>query len=262
MYLFFLKKNFCDGWDNLFLLVAVNALLLIFTALCSVVLYAVGTVAAVASAIVVLWAVGTAVLCLAYGEVACLVADFKGVTLADYFRAIPASLADGIRLGLIGGVSLIAVPLGTYFYFSLETFTGFLLGALVLWVALFEAVTLQWFVAVRSLLHCGFTACLKKCLFVAFDNMGFSFFMLMYDSVLAVLSIIPGAGLAPSGAGIVLAKVNALRLRLYKYDYLAAHPECTTPQLRRKIPWDTLVAHDRETLGPRPLSSFFFPWKG
>ena len=65
----------------------------------------------------------------------------------------------------------------------------------------------------------------------------------------------------PSLAGISINKANALRLRLYKYDYLEKHPELTTKRDRKEIPWDELIQEDRDTLGPRKLRSFLFPWK-
>jgi hypothetical protein len=55
--------------------------------------------------------------------------------------------------------------------------------------------------------------------------------------------------------------VNALRLRLYKYDYLEAHPEIKTAKERRIIPWDELIQEDKDALGPRSFKSFIFPWK-
>ncbi|MCR4734214.1 MAG: hypothetical protein K5829_04295 [Treponema sp.] len=75
--------------------------------------------------------------------------------------------------------------------------------------------------------------------------------------VLSVLFI----GMLPSIAGIEIAKANALRIRLYKYDYLEEHPELKTKRERSRIPWEELIYDDRETLGPRKLRSFLFPWK-
>ena len=34
-----------------------------------------------------------------------------------------------------------------------------------------------------------------------------------------------------------------------------------TKKERRQIPWEELIYEDRETLGPRKLKSFIFPWK-
>ena len=68
-------------------------------------------------------------------------------------------------------------------------------------------------------------------------------------------------GFVPSYAGIILARTNALRLRLYKYDYLEQHPELESPRQRKNIPWEELIYEDRETLGPHKLKTIFFPWK-
>ena len=65
----------------------------------------------------------------------------------------------------------------------------------------------------------------------------------------------------PGFAGIVLAHVNALRLRLYKYDWLEEHPEIANTKARKNVPWETLIEKDKETLGPRGFKSFIFPWK-
>ena len=92
------------------------------------------------------------------------------------------------------------------------------------------------------------------------DNTGFSIFMAFYNLILTALSILP-IGFFPSVAGIEIAKLNAFRLRMYKYDYLDEHPELKTTKERRKIPWEELIYEDRETLGPRKLRSFLFPWK-
>ena len=43
--------------------------------------------------------------------------------------------------------------------------------------------------------------------------------------------------------------------------YLEEHPELTTKKERKNIPWEELIYEDRETLGPRKLRSFLFPWK-
>ena len=82
----------------------------------------------------------------------------------------------------------------------------------------------------------------------------------IYDLILLAFSVL-FIGFFPSIAGILIANTNALRLRLYKYDYLEEHPELTTKKERRQIPWEDLIYEDRETLGPRKLKSFIFPWK-
>jgi hypothetical protein len=65
------------------------------------------------------------------------------------------------------------------------------------------------------------------------------------------------AFLFPGPAGILLYLDEAMRLRIFKYDWLEANPG----ENRRKIPWDTLLIDDRERTGTRSLKNFIFPWK-
>ena len=134
------------------------------------------------------------------------------------------------------------------------------IGSMFVWLVIFTLLSLQWFVAIRSLLHNNFRKCIKKCFLIFFDNMWFSLFTAAYTFFLSALSIFL-FGLLPSVSGITLAQVNALRLRLYKYDYYEAHPELKTPKEKRCIPWDELLQNDKETLGPRSFKSLIFPWK-
>ena len=77
-----------------------------------------------------------------------------------------------------------------------------------------------------------------------------------------VETFIPTGFIAPGVNGITLAAMNATRLRLYKYDWLDEHPGYINDRDKRaNVPWDELIAQDKETLGPRKISSFLFPWK-
>ena len=67
-------------------------------------------------------------------------------------------------------------------------------------------------------------------------------------------------GLIPGLNGINLTCTNALRLLLYKYDWIEVNPTLTRKE-QKDVPWDDLLVNDRRTLGPRTLRSFIFPWK-
>ena len=72
--------------------------------------------------------------------------------------------------------------------------------------------------------------------------------------------------IVPGLNGILLSSTKALRLRLYKYDWIekmsGTDPEFENNRDKRnEVPWDELLADDKESLGPRKLSSFVFPWK-
>ena len=157
---------------------------------------------------------------------------------------------------MICAAAYICIP----FYFSQKSLISIFVGALFAWAILFSLLALQWFVAVRSIMHNSFIKCIKKCFIIFFDNTGFSIFLAFYDLILSAFTVL-FLGLMPSSTGFTLAQVNALRLRLYKYDYLEAHPEIKTVKERRIIPWDELIQDDKDALGPRSFKSFIFPWK-
>ena len=147
-----------------------------------------------------------------------------------------------------------------YYIQEIHSIIGFLLAAFLFWIDVVIFLSFQWFVAIRSLMHNDFRKCLKKCFLIFFDNTGFSILMGIYTLICFLLSFFC-VGFVPSLSGIVLAQTNALRLRLYKYDYLEQHPELETPAQRKKIPWEELIYDDREALGPHKLKQMFFPWK-
>lgn len=260
MYGFFLKKNFYDGWDNIFSIFVSNIAIVVVAVGLSYLMSFSSKNSVFLFSLMVITIIILCISVLAYGTVAADIADFRSAYVKDFFLAIPASLKDGVFLGLLISVSLAAFAAGIPFYMAQESFVAFVLAATMLWIAVFEIMILQWFVAVRSIMHNDFIKCIKKCFIITFDNFGFSLFMLVYDILLTVISFF-ALGMVPSFAGITLGKVNALRLRLYKYDYLENHPELKTVRERRNIPWKELFKEDEENLGPRTLKSLIFPWK-
>lgn len=260
MYGFFIKKNFCDGWDNLFALVIPNLVMMAVTLVFAWLFTLLQENTTITILLSVLLITIINIFIMSFSDSASKLADFKSVPIKKFFQDIcPASIKDGVFFGLLTGISFALFFVAVPFYFSQSSMISFFLGALLLWMAVFELLALQWFVAVRALLKGTFLERVKKCFIIMADNLGFSFFMLIYDTVLIALSVF-FVGFLPSFAGITLAKTNALRLRLYKYDFLDAHPEMKTMR-KKKIPWAELLADDREILGPRGLKSFIFPWK-
>ena len=260
MYLFFIKKNFYDGWDNMLTLIVVNIVVMAASLGLLSLIYALQQSVPLVIALIIIFGIVMSILSLASGEIASSAANFGSAHIADFFRAIPSCIADGIRFGLVlavvGAASYVCIP----FYFAQKTLPAMFIGAMFVWLVVFTLLSLQWFVAIRSLLHNDFKKCIKKCFIVFFDNMWFSLFAAVYTFFLTALSVFL-LGLLPSLSGITLAQVNAFRLRLYKYDYYEAHPELKTPKEKRCIPWDELLQNDKDTLGSRSLKSLIFPWK-
>lgn len=273
MYGFLFKKNFCDGWDNLFSVVVINVLFLI--SMVGIILlssFATSRLADDASATnLVFMLIQTAILFLglfifnifdfAYGELAQKIANFEGIHFLDFFKRISGVLLDAFLFSLLIIIVVFVSAYSLVFYiFQQQSLIGLFVGALLFWLDIFIALALQWFVPIRSTFHNKFGKCLKKCFIILMDNTGFSIIMALYNLLLLALSILP-IGFFPSLAGISISKHNAFRLRMYKYDYLEEHPELKTPKERRNIPWEELIFEDREALGSRKLRSFLFPWK-
>ena len=261
MFGFLLKKSFCDGWDNLFSLVIINVLSL-FTGLGIFFLFnLVKENDLLIYLVFVLACLIFSIYAFAYGELSGKIANFDGVGILDFFRAIPSVLKDAVLYGLMtAAIVLISVVAFDYYFVQMQTLFGFFLGAMILWIDVLLLLSLMWFIPIRALMHNNFKKCLKKCFIIFFDNTGFCLLIGLYNLVMIALSVV-FIGFFPALTGILIADTNALRLRLYKYDYLEEHPELQTKRERRQIPWEELIYEDRETLGPRKFKSFFMPWK-
>lgn len=265
---FFIKKNFCDGWDNLLWLMAFN---LLIVGVAIGVYY--GNAAILSIAVLPEWTVVViSILVLAAGiflistilfsvsDVCAKIADFKSSSYKDVFTGLKDSWKDAVLFALVLTLLVVLAVVAIPFYLRVGNLFGIFLAALVFWMLCLCVLALQWFMPLRSQLHGGFRKTLKKCFIIFFDNAGFSVFMFFYTLILAVLSVFL-AFLVPGFAGIALAQNNAFRLRLYKYDWLEQHTDLTPKEARKHIPWGELIAEDRETLGPRSFKSFIFPWK-
>ncbi|MCQ2576599.1 MAG: hypothetical protein MJ162_07625 [Treponema sp.] len=270
MYRFILKKNFCDTWDNLLGVIVTNALYVCISAallyLWAVITKAMGENANVWASmgmtlgLITLWNIIHAIISLAYGEIAVDIANFQAGSIVGFFKAIPGCLLDGLLYGLFVSVWLYISAFCMYYYLGLGSTLGLLLCAFIFWIDIFVALSLQYFVPIRSTMHNNFLKVLKKCFFMFFDNTGFTILLAINNLFLFLLSIV-FFGFIPSVGSIIINLQNNFRIRLYKYDYLEQHPELKTKKERKQIPWEELIYEDRETLGPRTFRSFLFPWK-
>ncbi len=88
------------------------------------------------------------------------------------------------------------------------------------------------------------------------DNTFFSIFLGIYTIVILGVSFFT-ALLIPGISVILLAHQIALKLRLYKYDYLEENSEAS----RNKIPWEELLYEEKVRIGTRTIKGMIFPWK-
>lgn len=252
----FFKKAFFDGWDNLFTLVLLNLGFILLISLGILVTGIAGTPEWLGIAAVVLALAAGAVWWSTCVFALNAVADFGSIGLADVVAALKKGWVPGLQLAAIEGAAAGALAVGIPFYLSKGGIFGAFAAGLLFWFAVILVLSLQYYVPLRARLGGGFRKNLRKCVIVFFDNPLFSFFLFCYNSISLVLSVFL-AFLLPGFAGIALASDVALRLRMYKYDWIESHPDGN----RRRIPWEELLAADRELVGTRTLKGMIFPWK-
>lgn len=141
-------------------------------------------------------------------------------------------------------------------YFSLGTLFGFAIGSVLFWFNITWWIASQYYFPLLGQLEPNIKKIFRKCFLLMFDNTLFTLALALGVVVIVVLSsfivfLIPGLGT------LLLWHQAALKLRMYKYDYLEAHPEAT----RQKIPWNELLHDEQERLGKRTLRGMIFPWK-
>lgn len=261
---FVLKKNFCDGWDNLLSLVVPNVFMVMIGLGLWVMMGTLGSLDnIIISLLAFIFAFGIMMIFVfAYSDNAVRIANFGMGPIKNYFANILPSIKDGFLFGAICGIVACLSSVGLPYYihlFSEGSKIAILFAACVFWFTLISILSLQWFIPIRAIMKNDFKKCLKKCFIIFFDNPGVSLFMAIYHIFLAAISIFL-LGCAPGFTGILLSLTNTFRILLYKYDWLEEHTEYSN-RIRVKIPWDELIAEDKETLGPRSFRSFLFPWK-
>lgn len=266
MFRFLIKKNFCDIWDNLFHLMVVNLFTVLSGALCYLLIFLSGALPGPEAAkgayfvlSIVLSCVIMGVLFFAEGNNALKIASFEGPKFANYFGSIVSSLKDGALFGLYMAFVLLIAMISIPYYAAQGSILGLVMMSLVFWFIVITVLSLQYFLPIRSIMHNDFRKCLKKCYMLFFDNTLFTIglgFLNLVNIAVAVFSL----GILNGPATISVTCTEALRLRLYKYDWLEVNPGLSKDE-RKEVPWDDLIANDKKLLGPRHWKSFLFPWK-
>ncbi|AEF80672.1 hypothetical protein [Leadbettera azotonutricia] len=253
---FLIKKNFFDLWDNLFRVALLN---LGFIASMAIPVFLPTLLAGVPVLglgvlfIGILW-------CFVYLSAAALcvksISDYGAFGFADFFASLKIIWPLGLIAGALVFVCYLLITMVIPFYLAMNSMVGLLLAAVIFWTLVVGALSLQFFFAVRSRLDTKITKIIKKCFIIFFDNPGFALFVFLSTILMLAISVFL-AFLFPGPAGILLYQDEALRLRLFKYDWLEANPEAN----RKQIPWDAILIDERERTGTRSLKSFIFPWK-
>jgi len=250
---FLVSKTFFDGFDHLLAMILMSLGALVLAVLAVLAARPGHPLLLLAAPVLLLgfWAWSGAQACLLQR-----LAGFQTVRAGDVAGALRRGWLPGLQAGLtLTGVLLLGL-LSSGFYLRLHSLSGVLLAALSFALLFIAILSLQYLLPILILMPGGYTQALKKCFLICFDNAPFSLFLLAWSLALGLLSCC-FAFLLPGTAGVHLARINGLRLRLYKYDWLEAHPGTA----REPIPWAALLEEDRARVGPRSLRSLIFPWK-
>lgn len=260
MFGFFIKKNFFDGWDNMLYIIVPNLFMICILCIFGFTAHwVIDFNTLLAFLFLFVGFIGLVISTFAFGETAKKISENCGVTVKEYFTSLKSSIIDGLLFSAIIALLFLLVNVAVPFYVSLSSSLGLLLAALVVWLVIISLLALQWFLPIRSLMHNNFLKTLKKCFILFFDNPLFSIGLFLYDTVLVFLSI-PIFLVIPSFSGVALAQVNAVRLRLLKYDWIEENPNMTKSE-KRNVPWKELLKEEKQAMGNRSLKSLIFPGK-
>jgi hypothetical protein len=196
-----------------------------------------------------------AVLCGAVSRMTADIADYKQPGFADFLVYVRECWANSLLGAVLLAGYLFVVSVAFPFYAG-KGVVGWLAMGLLFWVTVAALLAAQYFFPIQSRLDRKFRKIVRKSFLLLFDNTIFTFGLLAVALIIFVVSAFT-AFLLPGIATIFLWWSTALKLRLYKYDWLEQNPGAD----RRKVPWDALLIDDRERVGKRTLKGMIFPWK-
>lgn len=255
MFGFLIKKTFFDMWDNLIRVVMINlGLVLLLAGLANLLrLFAESRAAfwVVAGLGVGLLFVYTGVA----GVLTCMIADYEKPEFASILPALRATWVSSLLFAATNVALALLFSVALPFYGRLKSIVGPLALSFVIWIAVFWVLSLQYFFPVQARLDKKFLKILRKMAMVLLLDPLFSVALFAGALLVAMLSV-PMVLLLPGAATVLLWWNVALKLRMYKYEYLEGHPGG-----RMSIPWDALLVEDRERVGKRTLKGMIFPWK-
>lgn len=254
---FFIKKAFFDGWDNLIGMVVLNLgfLLVLIAGIGSLSLLA--QVPALSIGLLVASLGLFSFFCAGSAHITWLWARYERGGWEAFVRGIRISWRHGLLYWLLITLAASLILLVIPFYLSYASLLGTLISVVLFWLFLALSLALLFYWPLFYAMQGDRPAkTLRKSFVIVADNLFFALFFAFHQLVTLVFSLIL-AGLAPGAGGMLLGQSVALKLLMYKYDWLEEHPD----EGRKNIPWDELLYEERESVGHRSLKNMIFPWK-
>ncbi len=258
MFLLLFKKSFFDAWDNLGVLIVGN---LLFFLSITVGLWPMLKVLENGSPLGFVFLIVILPLLFIVGgslsAVMSKVADYRRMSWSDIPEALRKTWKADLFIAVVTVGFFTMSIFGMIYYSSMKTMLGLAASALLFWISVGVYFTLLWFFPVRNRLTGGFRKSLKKSALIMFDNLLLTIF-LGFIMVPAHLFLWPLTAFGAFGpAGIQLYMNAALRLLIFKYDWLEENPEAK----RKDVPWYEILIDEKERVGKRTLKGMIFPWK-
>lgn len=250
------RKAFYDFWDNLITIGILNlgflasALIPAFAPSMLSSIPALGFILALAG---ILWC---SMYAAAAASMMARISDHGGFGIKDFLGAIGPSLKPGLSIGAFAAIAWYLVTTALPFYFGLGSTLGLIAAATLFWILVLAVLAFQYFPAAAARSDGGLRKAARRCLELFFDNTPYSIALFAISIPLLAISFFL-AFLLPGPVGIMLFIDEAYRLRLKKYEWLAAHPSSN----RKKIPWKEILEEEEELTGRRTLKQLAFPWK-
>jgi len=253
---FFIKKVFFDTWDNLLIIVMFNIGFSIIIAGGSYIAFLFEP-AGIGYFLTVI--ISILLFNFYAGAVSAYMGDliqYKSPELKSFPKYINKYWKSAGVISLIGIFQFAAIIIGFPFYYSVGGIPGLIGLVTLFWISVLWWVAVQYYFPIAVQLDNGIKKQLKKSFILLMDNTFFSIFLAIYSFITLGLSVFT-ALLIPGITVILLAQQTALRLRLYKYNYLEENKSAD----RKKIPWNSLLFDEKERIGSRTLKGMIFPWK-
>ncbi|MCG8571156.1 MAG: hypothetical protein MJB14_13565 [Spirochaetes bacterium] len=256
MFGFLIKKTFFDFWDNFLSIAILNLGFVLFAPLAYLVYIFIDFNFLIFIILLFIWLfcfnLYLGIAAMAAGDIAFhLKIDFKKV-----FSFGQEIITHVLLLTVIMLLMIMVVVFIFPFYLRFNHFISTIALVFLFWFTISCFLAIQYFYPVRKQLTDKNMKILKKCFILYLDNLFFtiniaiSAFLIFCFSVLLVF-------LFPGFVGVLILYQNALKLRLYKYDYLEKKPETD----KKHIPWYDLLGEERKKIGSRSFRSIIFPWK-
>jgi hypothetical protein len=244
-------------WDNPLRILILNTGYLFIIALCVYLSYLVKSSAMMLFVVIIFAVISLGIYSGITAFMTKEISDYKQPGLNDFIRFAKKSWKTGLIFSLIISAYLLMLSVIIPFYLNMNSIGGLIVIVFLVWISCAFILALQYYFVINARLENDGIKLIKKCFILFLDNPGFSVVLAAGSVIIIILSGCFGF-LLPGFSTVSLWLNTGLKLRLFKYDYLAAHPE----NLRGVIPWNELIQDDYDAVGKRTLKGMIFPWKG